>query len=64
MLKDIFARKRSVQSFIVPLILSFFCRYMIEIAAAAGIPFTPDPNVMREDEVGVDVVDCTMKTRC
>uniref|UniRef100_A0A0N5AFL2 IST1 homolog n=1 Tax=Syphacia muris TaxID=451379 RepID=A0A0N5AFL2_9BILA len=26
-------------------------RYMIEIAKSAGIPFTPDPNVMREDEV-------------
>ncbi|VDK72409.1 unnamed protein product [Litomosoides sigmodontis] len=26
-------------------------RYMIEIAKCAGIPFTPDPNVMREDEV-------------
>ncbi|CAJ0939432.1 unnamed protein product, partial [Mesorhabditis belari] len=26
-------------------------RYLIEIASAAGIPFTPDPNVMREDEV-------------
>lgn len=24
---------------------------MIEIAAAAGIPFTPDADVMREDEV-------------
>lgn len=24
---------------------------MIEIAKCAGIPFTPDPNVMREDEV-------------
>ncbi|CAB3398311.1 unnamed protein product [Caenorhabditis bovis] len=26
-------------------------RYMIEIAAAANIPFVPDPDVMREDEV-------------
>lgn len=26
-------------------------RYMIEIAAAAGVPFVPDPDVMREDEV-------------
>ncbi|KAK6108663.1 Regulator of Vps4 activity in the MVB pathway family protein [Brugia pahangi] len=26
-------------------------RYMIEIAKCAGIPFTPDPNIMREDEV-------------
>lgn len=26
-------------------------RYLIEIAKSAGIPFTPDPNVMREDEV-------------
>ncbi|CAG9535663.1 unnamed protein product [Cercopithifilaria johnstoni] len=26
-------------------------RYMIEIAKSAGIPFTPDPNIMREDEV-------------
>ncbi|MFH4981795.1 hypothetical protein AB6A40_008504 [Gnathostoma spinigerum] len=26
-------------------------RYMIEIAKAAGIPFIPDPNVMREEEV-------------
>lgn len=24
---------------------------MIEIAKCAGIPFTPDPNIMREDEV-------------
>lgn len=24
---------------------------MVEIAKSAGIPFTPDPNVMREDEV-------------
>lgn len=24
---------------------------MIEIAKSAGIPFTPDPAVMREDEV-------------
>lgn len=28
-----------------------FSRYMIEIAKCAGIPFTPDPNIMREDEV-------------
>ncbi|PAV64442.1 hypothetical protein WR25_07029 [Diploscapter pachys] len=26
-------------------------RYMIEIAASANVPFTPDPDVMREDEV-------------
>uniref|UniRef100_A0A8R1DMK6 IST1 homolog n=1 Tax=Caenorhabditis japonica TaxID=281687 RepID=A0A8R1DMK6_CAEJA len=26
-------------------------RYMIEIASAAGVPFVPDPDVMREDEV-------------
>ncbi|VDN03034.1 unnamed protein product [Thelazia callipaeda] len=26
-------------------------RYLIEIAKCAGIPFTPDPNIMREDEV-------------
>ncbi|EGT43758.1 hypothetical protein CAEBREN_06132 [Caenorhabditis brenneri] len=26
-------------------------RYMIEVAAAAGVPFVPDPDVMREDEV-------------
>ncbi|VDM80492.1 unnamed protein product [Strongylus vulgaris] len=26
-------------------------RYMIEIAASAGVPFTPDPDVMRDDEV-------------
>ncbi|VDK36102.1 unnamed protein product [Gongylonema pulchrum] len=26
-------------------------RYMIEISKSAGIPFTPDANVMREDEV-------------
>ncbi|EPB72431.1 hypothetical protein ANCCEY_08464 [Ancylostoma ceylanicum] len=25
--------------------------YMIEIAASAGVPFTPDPDVMRDDEV-------------
>ncbi|KIH42929.1 hypothetical protein ANCDUO_27080, partial [Ancylostoma duodenale] len=24
---------------------------MIEIAASAGVPFTPDPDVMRDDEV-------------
>ena len=24
---------------------------MIEIAASANVPFTPDPDVMREDEV-------------
>uniref|UniRef100_A0A7I4YXK5 IST1 homolog n=1 Tax=Haemonchus contortus TaxID=6289 RepID=A0A7I4YXK5_HAECO len=26
-------------------------RYMIEIAASAGVPFVPDPDVMRDDEV-------------
>ncbi|CAD6186650.1 unnamed protein product [Caenorhabditis auriculariae] len=26
-------------------------RYMIEIATAAGVPFVPDPDIMREDEV-------------
>lgn len=28
-------------------------KYMIEIAKSAGIPFTPDPKIMREDEVAV-----------
>ncbi|KIH65608.1 hypothetical protein ANCDUO_04065 [Ancylostoma duodenale] len=31
--------------------LEFLPRYMIEIAASAGVPFTPDPDVMRDDEV-------------
>ncbi|VDL79121.1 unnamed protein product [Nippostrongylus brasiliensis] len=26
-------------------------RYMIEIASSAGVPFVPDPDVMRDDEV-------------
>ncbi|KAK6044353.1 hypothetical protein COOONC_18142, partial [Cooperia oncophora] len=26
-------------------------KYMIEIAASAGVPFVPDPDVMRDDEV-------------
>ena len=26
-------------------------RYMIEIAKSQGVAFSPDPNVMREDEV-------------
>ncbi|VDN95137.1 unnamed protein product [Brugia pahangi] len=47
---DLKSSRRGKLSFHEELELNY-SRYMIEIAKCAGIPFTPDPNIMREDEV-------------
>ena len=43
-----------VERFVIhaaPDIYANLCRYMIEIAKSHNVPFAPDPNVMREDEI-------------